>query len=177
MMRLFIGIDPPVAVKDTLETVMDGVAGARWQSEAQLHMTLRFIGEVDRHCAQDIHEALLGLDHPAFEIMVRGVGSFDRRGRVHTLWAGIHPPEPVRTLHRKIDRLVVGTGLAPESRSYAPHITMARLSGRAGSLEAFMMRAGSLATPPWRVDSICLYESTLTQDGAVYAILQRYPLR
>jgi len=127
MHRLFVGIDPPEAVKDQLLDLMDGVAGARWQDEEQLHLTLRFVGEVDRHRADDVAAALEGLSHPRFELALSGVGAFDRRGVAHALWAGVTPPEPVRALHHKVEQAVVRAGLDPEHRAYHPHITIARL--------------------------------------------------
>ena len=66
---------------------MGGIAGARWQDDDQLHLTLRFIGEVDRHVATDVAAALGSVRHPPFELAVSGVGTFDRKGRIDTLWA------------------------------------------------------------------------------------------
>jgi 2'-5' RNA ligase len=176
MMRLFVALSLPEPVCAALEAVMEGVAGARWQTDEQLHLTLRFLGEVDRHQAQDVHEALLALDHPGFRLAAAGVGHFEKRGTVHTLWAGVRPAEPVKVLHAKVDRLVQAAGITPDARAYVPHITLARLSGRVGELASFLHRHGALATPAWDVTDVCLYESTLTRAGAVYTVLERYPL-
>jgi RNA 2',3'-cyclic 3'-phosphodiesterase len=174
--RLFVGIDPPSEIKDRLLEVMGGVAGARWQSEAQLHLTLRFIGEVDRHQANDLAAALESLHHPRFELALSGAGAFDRRGRINALWAGVSPHEPVRTLHKKVDQAVARAGLPPDPRAYLPHITLARFGRDAGALDGFLDRHGGLSSPPFAVDDFCLYESQLTRDGSVYTIVERYPL-
>jgi len=174
--RLFVGIDPPAEVKDRLLDLMGGVAGARWQREAQLHLTLRFIGEVDRHRANDVAAALESLHHPRFELALSGAGSFDRRGRVNALWVGVAPHEPARTLHKKVDQAVVRAGLPSEGRAYHPHITIARFGRDAGALDGFLARHGGVASPPFAVDDFCLYESRLTRDGSVYTIVERYPL-
>ncbi len=176
MHRLFVGIDPPAEVKDHLLDLMGGVAGARWQSEAQLHLTLRFIGEVDRHQANDIAAALESLHHPPFELALNGVGTFDRRGQVNALWAGVAPHEAAHRLHKKIDQAIARTGLPSEGRSYHPHITLARFGREVGPLDGFLARYGGLASSPFVVDDFCLYESQLTRDGSVYTIVERYPL-
>lgn len=80
MHRLFVAIDPPFAVKDALVAMMGGVIGARWQSEDQLHLTLRFIGEVDTRTANAIAEVLGTIRHPAFDIQPHRVGTFERKG-------------------------------------------------------------------------------------------------
>ena len=176
MHRLFVGIDPPPAIKDRLLDLMGGVAGARWQTEAQLHLTLRFIGEVDRHQANDLAAALESLHHPRFELALSGAGAFDRRGRVSALWAGVTPHEPVHVLHKKVDQAVARAGLPPDTRAYLPHITLARFGRDAGTLDGFVDRHGGLSSPPFAVDDFCLYESQLTSDGSVYTIVERYPL-
>jgi 2'-5' RNA ligase len=174
--RLFVGIDPPATIKDQLLDLMGGVAGARWQSEAQLHLTLRFIGEVDHHRADDIAAALESLHHPRFELALSGAGAFDRRGQVNALWAGVTPQEPVHTLHKKVDQAVSRAGLPAEHRAYHPHITLARFGRDAGALDGFMDRHGGLSSLPFAIDDFCLYESQLTRDGSVYTIIERYPL-
>src|SRR3546814_1491418 len=68
MHRLFVALEPPAAVRHQLLDLMGGIANARWQTEAQLHLTLRFIGEVDRHRAEDVAAALGGIHHRRFEI-------------------------------------------------------------------------------------------------------------
>jgi len=175
MHRLFVAIRPPEAVRDRLLDLMEGIGGARWQDEDQLHLTLRFIGEVDRHVASDVHAALGSIHHPPFEIAVSGLGLFDRRGHPETLWAGIAPPEPVRTLHNKVDQAVARVGLAREHRAFHPHITIARLRG-AGPVDAFLQKSGGVTSPPFRVDRFGLYESRLTPNGAIYTEVERYPL-
>jgi RNA 2',3'-cyclic 3'-phosphodiesterase len=177
MQRLFVGLDLPEPVKDRLEDALGGIAFARWQSREQFHLTLRFIGEVDRHQARDVSAQLSVVHHPGFELALSGqTGLFSKGGRPHTLWVGVSPEASVIALHNKIDQALVGAGIEREQRQYKPHVTLARLNRSAGPLDGFMTSAGGLASAPFRVDAFCLYESTLTQDGAVYDILERYPL-
>jgi 2'-5' RNA ligase len=176
MHRLFVAVRPPEPITDLLLDLMEGIPGARWQDEEQLHLTLRFIGEVDRHTASDVHAALGALRHPAFDLAMSGTGMFDRRGVPAILWAGVTPPEPVRTLHKKIDQAMTRAGLEPEHRAFHPHITLARLGRGAGPVDGFLAKSGGFASPAFRVDSFGLYESRLTPQGALHTELERYPL-
>ena len=176
MHRLFVAIRPPRFVREQLLGVMGGVRAARWQDDDQLHLTLRFIGEVDRHTADDIHAALAAIHHPSFQISLNGIGSFERRGRAETLWAGVVPHEPVKTLHNKVDQALVRAGIAPDQRAYLPHITLARLNRASGPIAGLLEESGGVVSPPITVDSFGLYESQLTPDGAVYSFVERYRL-
>ncbi len=176
MHRLFVAIRPPQDIRDRLLDLMGGVSGARWQSDEQLHITLRFIGEVDRHLARDIHAALGAIHHPRFEIALNGLGSFDRRGEPVTLWAGLAPHEPLRALHKKVDQAVARAGVEPDRRAYMPHITLARLGRGAGPVRGLLETSGGASSPPFRVEEFALFESCLTPEGAVYNVVERYPL-
>lgn len=125
MLRLFVGLRPPAAIRAQLLALMGGIPGARWQDEEQLHITLRFIGDVDERAAEDAALALSSVRWPPLEAALDGVGTFDKRGRVHTVWAGLRLREGLAGLHRKIDQALVRAGQAPERRAYLPHITLA----------------------------------------------------
>lgn len=176
MHRLFVAIRPPHGIRDLLLSVMGGISGARWQSDEQIHLTLRFIGEVDRHLAGDVHAALGGIHHPAFEIAVNGIGTFDRRGQPETVWAGVTPLEPLKALHKKVDQALARVGVEPDQRAYLPHITLARLKRSSGPVRNLIERSGGLAGPPFLVDHFALFESQITPEGAVYTEIERYSL-
>jgi RNA 2',3'-cyclic 3'-phosphodiesterase len=175
MHRLFVALRPPAEICGKLLDLMGGMPGARWQSEEQLHLTLRFIGEVDRRTAEDVALALSRVRAPEMEIALSGAGMFDKRGVVHTLWAGVSPAEPLASLHRKTDHALVSLGLPSEARAYQPHITLAR--GRMGpEAHAFVAAQGGLSSPPFLCTAFGLYESTLGRDGPSYTLIERYPL-
>ena len=155
---------------------MGGVDDARWQTGDQLHLTLRFIGEADDDCARRIREALSKIRHPPFDLSIRGVGAFDRRGHIHALWAGVTPSDPLHALQAQVEAAAITAGLEPEVRPYRPHITIARLNRSNGSLERFLSSHENLSTPHFPVTSACLYESRLRPGGSLYTILERYPL-
>ncbi len=176
MHRLFIALRPPAAMRDALFDIQDGVEAARWQDDEQLHLTLRYIGDVERPVAEDIALALQAVRAPAFDLALSGVGQFDagRRGRV--LWAGVTPHDAVTALHRKVDHALVRLGLSPEGRAFLPHVTLARLNKSSGPTEAFLGANAGLASPPMRFDHFLLYESHLGHAGAWYEAAARYPL-
>ena len=176
MHRLFVALRPPDRIRDLLLGAMGGISGARWLSDDQLHLTLRFIGEVDRHLAADIHAALGAVHHPPFEIAVNRLGLFDRRGQPEIVWAGVTPQEPLKTLHKKVDQALARIGVVLEERAYLPHITLARLKRGSGPVRGLIEDRGGLTSPPFRVDSFALYESKLTPEGAVYSQVETYAL-
>jgi 2'-5' RNA ligase len=176
MHRLFVAIRPPEPIRNLLLRVMGGISGARWQSDDQLHLTLRFVGEVDRHVGDDLVAALGAIHHPPFEIAVNGLGTFERRGQAETVWAGVTPHEPLRVLHNKVDQAIARVGVAPDQRAYLPHITLARLKRSSGPVGALLEEAGGFRSPPFRVDDFALFESKLTPEGAVYSAIESYRL-
>lgn len=174
MPRLFVACRPPGHVRDALIAIQGGVEGARWQDDAQLHLTLRYIGEVDGRTANEIAEELAQVSAARFEIAMAGVGTFDRRGRIDTLWAGVAPQAPVAALHRKLDHALVRLGLAPERRAFRPHVTLAR--GAMGPVGSFVARHAGLSTAPFTVEQFALYESIRGREGSVYVEAVRYAL-
>jgi 2'-5' RNA ligase len=177
MHRLFVALRPPRDMRETLLALMGGVPGARWQDDAQLHLTLSFIGEVDRPQADDIAGALATIDGPRPTITLQGAGSFDRKGHAHTLWAGVAPDAGLRQLHERINRALLVAGAKPEQRAFRPHITLARLGREAGPVEPFLSRIAGLASAPVTLDAFLLFESRLGHEGAAYEAVARYPLR
>jgi 2'-5' RNA ligase len=175
-MRLFAAIRPPRSVRERLIAAMGGISGARWQSDDQLHLTLRFLGDVDRRQAEDAHAALSAVRHAPVELRIAGVGFFESRGKPETIWAGVAPHEPLEKLHNKIDQALVRAGFEPERRAYVSHITLARLGRSAGPIGGFLEQAGDLSSPPFTVARFALFESDLTAERAVYSIVADYPL-
>lgn len=172
MMRLFVAIRPPPAVRDVLLDAMGGVAAARWQDDDQLHLTLRFVGEVDRHTASDIASALAELRHPPIAARLGGFGQFATRGRPTALWLGVEPAAALTTLHHKVDQALAGAGIMRDSRAFVPHITLARLGRDAGAIGGFLARPAPAAD--FTVTGFTLFESVLTRAGAAYRPLTEF---
>lgn len=177
MHRLFVALRPPRAIREHLLGLMGGVPGARWQVDEQLHLTLRYIGEVGPHTAEDIATVLGSVRHGRVELRLDGCGVFDdSRGRPTAVWAGVSPRDPLAALHRKVDQAIVRAGLEPERRAYLPHITLARMSGSAGPVDRWLAEHAALTSAPFAIDTMSLYESRLGHGGASYEPVARYPL-
>ncbi|GGB15478.1 RNA 2',3'-cyclic phosphodiesterase [Sphingomonas metalli] len=179
MIRLFVALRPPRAVRDLLGTLMEAVPGARWQDDEQLHITLRFVGEVDRPQAEDLAAALGQVHGPAPRTALDGVGSFGTRGRADTLWAGVSPVEPLSRLAASVEQACRHVGLEPERRAYRPHITVARLARSAGvasEVEDWLVRHAALRSATFELPHLVLYQSWLGKAGAHYEPVARWPL-
>jgi len=174
--RLFVALRPPHAIRERLIAAMHGISGARWQDDEQLHLTLRFIGEVDHHRAEDIAAALGSLYAPAATARIAGVSLFERQGRPHMVWAGVEPAEPLAALHRKVDQLLARVGVAPETRAFTPHITLARLNRGSGPVASFLALNSDLASEVFTFGHVTLYESEMGHGGSRYHPVARYPL-
>ena len=176
MHRLFVAILPPEHIRDLLIDAMDDSPDFRWQDDEQLHLTLRFVGEVDRPVAEDLANSLARIRADPFSIRVSGVGRFEQRNG-GALWAGIEPKEPVAALASKIERACQQVGLEPEHRAFHPHITLARWKGRRSrEIADFLDRRRSLASEPFEVDAFTLFESRLSRHGAHYEEVAGYQL-
>ncbi|UVO50392.1 RNA 2',3'-cyclic phosphodiesterase [Sphingomonas sp. SUN019] len=179
MHRLFIALRPPPVIRETLTATMGGVPGARWQDDDQLHLTLRFIGAIERPVAEDVAAVLASIVAPVPTVRIAGVGRFDQRGRTDTLWAAVTPGDALAALHRKVDQALVRVGLDPERRAYLPHITLARLPrsmGHGPAIERWVADHASLNSEPFTLPHLILYESHLGREGARYDAIARWPL-
>lgn len=179
MHRLFIALRPPPFVRALLAAAMSGVPHARWQDDDQLHLTLRFIGAVERPVAEDIAVAIGSIHAAAPRLAIAGVGRFDHRGRTETLWAGIKPDPALLALYRKVDQAMVRVGLPHEPRAYLPHITLARLPRAAGveiEVARWLAEHATLSAPSFPASHVILHESTLGSGGARYETIARWPL-
>ena len=176
MHRLFVAIRPPEEIRDLLIDAMDDSPELRWVGDDQLHLTLRFVGEVERPVASDLAAALGLIRFDRFALKLGGVGRFDQR-RGGALWAGVEPKAPVAALAAKVERICQGVGLAPDRRAFHPHITLARWKGRSSrAADSFVERNRGLLSAPFAVESFVLYESHLSRHGPHYEEVAEYPL-
>ena len=172
--RLFVALRPPEDLCEALLDAMEGVSGARWQDADNLHITLRFIGEIDRHMQADVITALESVPFRPFPIALSGVGHFERRGRSNAIWAQVTSSPQLSELQHSVEMACRRAGLAPETRKFVPHVTLARLNSGSGPIGDWLATQGSLALGPWQVDSFSLYESDLTPNGPIYGELAEF---
>ena len=176
-MRLFVAIALPDSVAQSLALLQAGVPGARWQTRDQLHLTLRFIGEVDGREAAAIDDALASISAPAFSLELKGVGSFGGK-HPHALWVGVAANEALLHLQRKIESALQRIGLEAEGRKYTPHISLAKLKGtQNGRVMDFLADHALYAGAPFAVGAFILYSSQLTPNGSIYRAEKAYQLR
>jgi RNA 2',3'-cyclic 3'-phosphodiesterase len=177
MHRLFVAFCPPPAICDKLLSLMENVPGARWQSFEQLHLTLRYVGDVDRHGAEDVALALQNLSFSELPLNLSGVGSFEHKDQSRPIWAGIGPVAPLHDLHKKIDHALVRAGFPPEGRAYIPHITLARFGREKADVALWLLANTNLASETFMLDHIALFESHIGRDGARYEEVMRVNAR
>jgi len=176
-MRLFIAIDLPDEVAAQARALCQGLAAARWTNPGQLHLTLRFLGEVPDDQLAPLQADLARVASPPFTLGLRGVGVFPPKRRpARVLWAGVTPVEPVAALKAAIDA-VLGPDPEAGDRGFSPHLTLARFrEDPRAALDGYLATHAGFASASWSVDFFHLYRSTLGSDGARHEILQRYPL-
>ena len=174
MLRLFVGIELPPELKLRLSLICAGVPGARWVDAGNLHLTVRFIGEVDEGIASDIDAALAQIRAPRFALALAGVGHFSTR----MLWVGVERSPALFHLRDRVESALIRLGLEPEERRYAPHVTLARLKGAAETrLQAFLAEHALFRSEPFAVERFSLVASYLTKSGAIYEDQADYALR
>jgi 2'-5' RNA ligase len=174
--RLFVAIRPPDEIVDLLVDAMDDSPELRWIADDNIHLTLRFIGEVERPLADDVANGLGRIRGERFAVRVTGVGMFDQRSG-GALSAGVEPREPLAALAAKIDRACQSAGLEPEHRAFHPHITIARYRRQErGQAQDFIERNRGLASASFTVTHFTLFESRLSRHGAHYEEVASYAL-
>lgn len=174
-MRLFVALPLPDMVREALLDPMEGVPGARWQDADNLHITLRFIGEVDRHQADDIACALAQAAMRDFPVALAGVGHFERKGQATAIWARVVPSRELAELQERVEYACRRAGCPNETRKFVPHVTLARLNRTSGNIADWLARHEDLTLGPWDNSQFALYESRLTPGGSIYDEIERFP--
>ncbi len=179
--RCFIAIELPEGVKRGLRELQAQLkagsqAPAKWVDPNNIHLTLKFLGNVAADRTGEISaamtEAVRGM--PYFSLEVKELGVFPNPGRVQIVWVGVRGEvEKLARLQQRLESGLERLGFAPEGRRFTPHLTLARLRDRATPDER--ARLGQLiaetefdAAPSFRVDSVNLMQSQLTREGPIY---------
>ena len=177
MIRLFVAIDIPETIQEEVGGMGRSIPNARPVPTDQLHLTLKFIGEIEESRILGIDDALKKITQPEFSISLKGVGIFPPRGAPRILWAGIEPVDRTVALRNSIEKNLAAIGIPRDSRKFAPHLTLARLRNcPILSLQQFLAGNAFLQTPEFSVEYFHLYSSWLTKKGALHTIESSYPL-
>jgi RNA 2',3'-cyclic 3'-phosphodiesterase len=179
-LRLFAALDLPDDVAERLLALMKGVPGARWRPRENLHLTLRFFGEVAEPVADDIDAALgeVAEAFAPFELQLKGAGSFGGADP-HALWIGARETPELVKLAKDCERAARRIGLKPESRKFSAHVTVAYLAGAPlDRVQSFERRLALFEARPFRVESLGLYSSQVRKSApSLYRLEADYPLQ
>jgi len=175
--RLFIAIDIPETIKKHVAGMGGSIPGAYPVVPEQLHLTIKFIGEVDGGKLLDIRETLTEVPFRPFTLFLKGVGTFPPRGTPRVLWLGIEPQGDLCLLRTTVEKQLLSINVQKDKRKYTPHLTIARLKNSPiKRLHQFLAGNSFLQSPEFSVDRFSLYSSRLTPKGAVHIALRTYRL-
>jgi 2'-5' RNA ligase len=176
MPRLFTGIEIPAHIAQGLSLLRGGLPGARWIDPENYHMTLRFIGDVDGHVSRDVMQILGGVRRPAFEVVLDRLDQFGGR-KPRAVFAGANPTPALVDLQSEHERRLQRIGLPPESRKFAPHVTLARLrESSAHQVADYLSSRGPFRSPSFPVRRFVLFSSRASTGGGPYVVEAAYPL-
>jgi len=177
VIRLFVALSLPEDVRDRLAGLCGGLPHARWVDPDNMHITLRFIGEVDHGRFADLADALGQVRAPRFRVLLSGIGHFGNGGSVRAVWARVAREPGLTHLHDKIESALVRAGCAPDGQKFTPHVTLTRSRRKADSrLEEFVVANSLFRAGPFEADHFTLYSSFLSHNGAQYTPEATYPL-
>jgi 2'-5' RNA ligase len=176
MPRLFTGFELPPELAFDLSLMRGGMSGARWVEPENYHVTLRFMGDVDLAMARDISSSLAAIRREPCEITIDGLSAFGGE-KPRALIAHVQAHAALIDLQGEQERLVRRLGLAPETRKFVPHITLARMRGVSASEVAhYLGGRGLFATRKFTAQRFVLYSSRDSVGGGPYVVEAAYPL-
>ena len=180
MIRLFAGLDLPPEIKEQLVTLQKGLPSALWRPAEKMHLTLRFIGNLDEPTAEEVLKELRYIRFPAFHFSLKGIGYFTRSDVPHHIWAGVDEDKAIRELQAKIDSAVKKAGAGQEDKfKFTPHVTLGKLFGADMNDVFRYIQANNLFhTPVFEATSFTLYQSIAREngEGKYYKEIEEYPL-
>ena len=180
MIRAFVGLGLPEAIRLRLVAAQAGLPTGRPVPHENLHVTLAFLGERPEPVIEDVHYALSDIRAPRFELRIDSLGLFG--GASPAIYhASIAPDPALSHLRSKVVQAVRGAGLDLKAERFTPHVTLARFGQGLRGLEAAEMRdfvaaRAHLTTQPFEVEEFILFRSRLGKQGASYEDLAAYPL-
>jgi RNA 2',3'-cyclic 3'-phosphodiesterase len=176
MPRLFTALEIPRDAALSLSLLRGGLPGARRMDVENYHMTLRFIGDIEGHVADEIAGALDRVRRPSFSLTLSGVGAFGSK-KPHSVYAGTAASPDLNALQGEIDRICQRLGIAPDPRKFTPHVTLARLRhSNPIDVAHYLSARGNFAAAPFRVGRFVLMSSRDSVGGGPYVIEETWPL-
>lgn len=179
MIRSFLALELDEGLRSALAVQQFLLPLPRREPVENLHLTLVFLGEQPERLLEDLHEALLALRLPAFDLDLSGLGLFGG-DRPRNVYAGVAPNDALMHLQRKVETAARRAGIAVEARRYIPHVTLGRFRPPGIEvtmrLERAVVEQGGFRAGPMRVRDFVLYESLRAGETMRYEALARYPL-
>lgn len=190
LLRVFIAIEIPDEIQAAIQERTAGLRAAvgdgvvRWVARENVHLTLKFLGEVSAANVELLAQMLRAqaAQHEAFSLEVGGLGIFPGPRRPRVLWIGIQAPPALDSLQRAIEAAAARLGYPPEERPFSPHLTIGRVSQHASPADLTRLRQAVETTQVGalgrvRADAAILFRSDLRPGGPVYTPLVHAPLR
>lgn len=183
-MRCFIAIDMPEDIKASILNVIEKagqkVKGIRWVSAQNIHLTLKFLGDVKEELIHDIEKGLSSvcINHVPFTINIRGVGAFPNFKYPNVLWIGIDESEELKRLYEDIEEFMFELGFEKDDRRFSPHLTIGRVKDRKG-IEQILKELYTFKDTFFgniEVKEVLLMRSVLKPTGAEYSKIARFNL-
>ncbi|HEX6001641.1 MAG TPA: RNA 2',3'-cyclic phosphodiesterase [Hyphomicrobiaceae bacterium] len=176
MPRLFTAIEIPEQVRLRLSLLRAAVGGAKWMQPEDMHITLRFAGDIDGRTADDLADLLAEMSVPPFCVTIAGTGAFGGRDP-KVLWAGVHAGPELEALYRANERAARAAGLEPDPRDFRPHVTLARMRrARQSEVARFLAENGEVRCEPFLVKRFVLLSARPGSGGGPYVVEAAYPL-
>jgi len=176
MPRLFTALEIPRDAALSLSLLRGGLPGARWIDVENYHITLRFIGDVEGHVADEVANALDRVRRPEFMLNLSGVNAFGSK-KPHSIYAGVSPSPELNALQAEIERICQRLHIPADPRKFTPHVTLARLrNARIDDVVRYLSSRGNFATPPFKVGRFVLMSSRDSVGGGPYIVEEAWPL-
>lgn len=176
MPRLFTALEIPRDAALSLSLLRGGLPGARWIDVESYHLTLRFIGDVEGHVADEVVNALDRVRRPGFSLTLSGVGAFGSK-KPHSLYAGVVASPDLAALQGEIERICQRLGLPADPRKFVPHVTLARLRNPSPiEVAGYLSSRGNFAAMPFKVGRFVLMSSRDSVGGGPYIVEEAWPL-
>lgn len=190
MLRSFIAVEIPAELQRAIASHTAALQKAlpkpliRWVPPQNVHLTLKFLGDVSPANLERLAEALKveAAVHEPFPISLGGLGAFPSARRARVIWIGLDAPADLGALQRGVEAAAARLGYGPEERPFSPHLTIGRVGQSASASDQQRIRAaleattiGALGTA--RVDAVHIFKSDLQPSGAVYTRLYSLPMK
>ncbi len=176
MPRLFAALELPDDLAHDLAQLRGGLFGAKWVEESDLHLTLRFIGDIDARFAAEIEDELADIRKPAFPVTLERLDWFGGERPREIIVKAKATPDLV-ALQSKIETVMRRLGAPPEPRKFSPHVTLARLRGASVAAVADYLSARSYFSPARFVaDRFALFSAREQVGGGPYVVERAFML-